>query len=93
MASSSNYFTVATTLISTPLSTVYFSHSEQRRSSADALAQNRAFEVKKTFELYIFCDETARVRGAFGTHAGKWLSLDCRPPTSAGRVQRWVARG
>ena len=41
MASSSNYFTVATTLISTPLSTVYFSHSEQRRSSADALAQNR----------------------------------------------------
>jgi len=55
MASSSNYFTVATTLISTPLSTVYFSHSEQRRSSADALAPYHLRSEAAGVKLSVLC--------------------------------------
>ena len=55
MASSSTYFTVATTPISTPLSTVYFSHSEQRRSSADALAPYHLRSEAPVVELSVLC--------------------------------------
>ena len=74
MASSSTYFTVATILISAPLSTVCVSHSEQRRSSADALAPYHLRSEAPVVELSVLCVPVFELRST--NRLGVCLSVE-----------------
>ena len=74
IASSSTFFTVATVLTSTPLSTVHFSHSEQRRSSADALAPYHLRSEAPVVELSVLCVPVFELRST--NRLGVCLSVE-----------------
>ena len=74
IASSSTFSTVATILTSTPLSTVYFSHSEQRRSSADALAPYHLRSEAPVVELSVLCVPVFELRST--NRLGVCLSVE-----------------